>query len=513
MAVQLTRLEALRKSNNPDDTLDAAAVAGIESSAVDHQDFLTGVLSQIKRIIHGDDSGNWHDDVDDGAFGGDASLKALFNRATLEGKNILTNRLNLNDVTVSNGQNWQELTGSNKPDKNIAISVSNQGAVTAQLAGAIGSHDLAEIAGSNTLRPKNLVAVFDGASGDPILSSGRRVWGLLQVGSAATDGNPFGDSGNDQGQISFVRATATYDDLEACPVADIEDAAIVYAFSNRDDLADTPEEAFRGDLESADPQAGVAVSLDSAYDGGHYMEVDGNDVDIRLADTKSWVVRNGAGGTIIFQLTRNDTTGDELELNLDSLDVNVPSGGVSFSQGIIVDDDDQDLNLGVNAAGTIDSTGITVEATAGDALVKASADVEFQTVRETSPFPLDDATAGAISALFGQTFASVSAAIKYAGEHGGVDLTLKKFVAGSNYGQDVNIPAAIQDITTYPIDMENISTVKQLVYLNGRLLVGGNVTTQNDVYVGDTPANGDIKVDFPKGIKTGDVIISVVLAE
>lgn len=508
MAVQLTRLEALRKSNNPDDTLSAGSIAGIEAAAVDHQDFLTGVLSQIKRIIHGSDAGNWHDDVESA---GD-SIKDLAARATLEGKNILVNRLNLNDVAVPSSQNYVALTGSSKPDKNIAISVSNQGAVTAQLAGAIGSHDLAEIAGSNTLRPKNLVAVFDGSSGDPILSSGRRVWALLQVGSTATDTNPFGDSGADQGQLSFVRANATYDDLEACPVTDIESTSIVYAFTWRDDLNDMPEEFFRGDIESADPQSGVVVSLDSAYDGGHFMEVDGNDVDIRLADTKSWVVRNGSGGTIIFQLTRNDSTGDELELNLDILDVNVPSGGVSFSQGIVIDDDDQDINVGVNAAGTIDSTSLTAEATAGNAHLKASAEVQFTTSRETA-IELDDGTAGAISALFGQSFGSISAAIKYAGEHGGVDLSIKKFVAASNYAQDANIPAAVQDITLYPIDMESPSTLKQLVFLNGRLLVGGNASTQNDVYVGDTPANGDIKVDFPKGVKINDVIISVVLAE
>jgi hypothetical protein len=126
---------------------------------------------------------------------------------------------------------------------------------------------------------------------------------------------------------------------------------------------------------------------------------------------------------------------------------------------------------------------------------------------------LDDATTGPISTLFSQSFSSIAAAIKYAGGKGGVDMSMKKFVAASNYAQDVNIPAAVQNITSYPIDMESPSTVKQFVFLNGRLLVGGNVTTQNDAYVGDTPANGDLKVDFPKGVKTNDVIVSIVLSE
>lgn len=505
----LMRLDQLRKTDNPDDTLAAASISSIESNAVDHYDFLTGVLSQLKRVLHGSDSGNWHDDVESV---GD-SLKDLAARATLEGKNVLSNRLIISNVTVANGANFQALTGANKPDKNIAYGASAQGGVCAQLAGAIGSHDLAEIAGAHATKPKNLVHVFDGATGDPILSSGRRVYGLLQVGSLATDGNAYGDTGNDQGQISFVRHNATYSDLEACPVADIEDQVVKYSFSWREDLNDLPEEFFRGDLESADDVASPSVSLDAAYDGGVFMEVDGSDVDIRLADTKSWIVRNGSGGSIIYQLTRNDTTGDKLTLSLDELDVNVPSGSVSFSQGIVVDDDDQDLNLGVNAAGTVDSTALTVEATSGDMLAKASADVKFQTVRETTALPLDDATAGAVSGLFSQSFASIAAAIKYAGEHGGVDLGIKVFTAGSNYAQDANIPAAVQDITANPIDMETPGGVEQLVFLNGRLLHGGNGTTQNDCYAGTTPASGDLKVDFQKGIKTGDIIISVVLAE
>jgi len=508
MTVSLQRVDQIHKPDNFDDSLNAASVAGIEGSAVDYADFVTGILSQIKRIIHGSAAGNWHDDIESAAD----SMVDLYNRATLEGKNILVNRLNLNDVSVPATQNYVALTGTGKPDKNIAISVSNQGAVTAQLAGAIGSHSLDEISGSNALRPKSLVAVFDGSTGDPILSSGRRVWALLQVGSAATDGNAFGDTGNDQGQLSFVRANSTYADLEACPVADIESTDIVYAFTWRDDLNDMPEEFFRGDIESADPQSGVVVSLDSAYDGGQYMEVDGNDVDIRLADTKSWIFRNGAAGQIIFQLTRNDTTGDTLTLTLDGLDVNVPSGQTSFSQGIVVDDDDQDINIGVTQ-GEIDSTALTVEATAGDLLAKASADVKFQTVRETTALPLDDATTGAISGVGSGSHASIAAAIKDAYENGGVDLTLKITVLASNYGQGVNIPGAIQDITANPIDMTSPSTVEQLVFLNGRLLHGGSVTTKNDVYVGDTPGSGDIKVDFPKGVKSGDVIISAVLAQ
>jgi len=45
MSVTLLRLEQVRKTDNPDDTLDAAVIAAIESSAIDGLDFLKGELS------------------------------------------------------------------------------------------------------------------------------------------------------------------------------------------------------------------------------------------------------------------------------------------------------------------------------------------------------------------------------------------------------------------------------------------------------------------------------------
>jgi hypothetical protein len=509
MTVSLLRLDQVHKPDTFTDTLDGTQVAGIESSAVDYADFQHGILSQIKRFLHGSDAGNWHDNPES-VFTTSATLKVLHARATLEGKLILTNRLNLNDVAVPSSQNYVALTGAGKPDKPIAIAATSKGGVAAQLAGAIGSHSLTEIAGANPLKPKNLVQVFDGATGDPVTSSDRRVYALLQVGSAATDGNNFGDSGNDQGQLSFVRPDASYADLEACPVADIQGKSIIYAFSWRESLSDKPEDSFRGDIDSADPQAGVTVSLDSAYDGGTYMTVDATDVDIRLADTKSWVFRKGAAGVVLFQITRNDAGVDKVLVDsaVDQFDVDAADS--DFAEGASFDTNDQTINVGKTAIGVIDSAAIETRATTGDNVVSSqNAEVKFQTVNETTALALDDATAGPISGLAGGPHASISAAIKYAMENGGVDINVKVFIASTNYAQGVNIPAATLDLTAYTIDMNTPANTDAFIFLNGRLLHGGNGTTKNDVYAGTTPGNGDIMVDFPKGIKAGDVVITI----
>lgn len=512
MAVTLIRSDQLRTLDSWDDSLTTAQIAAIEGSAVDMYDVWQGVLSQVKQMIYGDNAGNWYDEIDDSG-GNLESLYTLRTHTFTDEKLVSLWRQNLQTVAVPASQNWVVLSTANyPPDKNIAIVTTTKGAVSAQLAGAVGSHDLAVITGPSAVAPGNLCAITD-PTGQPIeTSGGKRIWGLLQVGSLATDGNAFTLTGNDVGQISFVTRKADNTGFDACPVADIESTNIIYAFTNRDVLSDHNQYALRGDIIDADPTVG-SVTLDTAYTGGNFITVDDQPVDIRLDDTKIFQVQIGTTGNFLIKATRNDTTGDLLDLSGDTITVTAPSGGTKFAQGIVVDDDDQDLNVGVTAAGVIDSSTIELRSTTGDALINGADDVSFQTVRETSPLPLDDATAGKISTLFGQSFASISAAIKYAGEQGGVDMTLKTFTAGSNYAQGVNIPAAVQDIATYPIDMNTPANTEQFVFLNGRLLFGGNVSVKNDVYVGDTPASGDIKVDFAKGIKTGDVILSIVLAQ
>lgn len=511
MGVSLQRLDSLYKPDTFDDTLNAATLAGLEASAVDFADFQEGYLSQLKRIIHGNDAGNWHDDIAT-AFSRVASLKQLASKTPLDEKLTIMWRLNTTDLSAvpTNAQHVLLDAAGEPPDKVIAINATTKGAVSAQLAGAVGTASLDEITGANPLNPKNLVAIFDGATGDPILSSGRRIWGLLQVGSAATDGNAFATSGNDQGQISFVRPNATYDDLELVPAGDMDAETPIYAFSNRDDMDSVPDDVWRGGLATADPQQGVSISLDTAYDGGNFINADGSDIDFRLSDTVAFVVRK-AGGSAMLSVTRNDAGTDTVavDASVDLLDVNAVDS--DFANGVTIDSAAQSINIGKTANGVIDSATVEMRATTGDATVQAaSGDINFVTTRQAS-LPLDDATAGAISALTGGPHASISAAIAYAMTVGGVDLSLKVFTAASNYAQDANIPAASLDLTSFSIDMNTPGTVTAFVFLNGRLLVGGNVSTQNDVYVGDTAANGDLKVDLAKGVKTGDVIITIGL--
>lgn len=83
MGRSLQRLDAVAKPDSFNDQRTAPQIAASEVDSTDFGNFLIHVLSQLKRIIHGNESGNWHDDPAS-TFGGDASLWALFQSATSE---------------------------------------------------------------------------------------------------------------------------------------------------------------------------------------------------------------------------------------------------------------------------------------------------------------------------------------------------------------------------------------------------------------------------------------------
>jgi len=163
------------------------------------------------------------------------------------------------DVAVPNGQNYVALSGSTKPSNNIAYGASTLGAITAQLAGAIGSNDTTTGANNG-----GIVELRDAATNDPIYTSGQPVYGILQVGSAATDGNAFGDSGNDQGQLSFVYLNPSTEAWTAVPVADIEDKTVEYAYKVRTDFYNLPENAFDPSVTFVEPSSDI--DLQDVYD-------------------------------------------------------------------------------------------------------------------------------------------------------------------------------------------------------------------------------------------------------
>lgn len=480
------------------ETFDDSKSPGVtlESGAVDLEDVMNSVISQLQNILG---ETKWYDAPDE-------TVVQLAARAKIEDKLILKRKQLLTDVAVGGGNSYVALGAGEFPSENKAIGASAKGAVTAQLAGAIGSWSGTEVSGPNNLQPKNLVAVRDGTTGDPILSSGRVVWGLLQVGSTATDGTAFAASGAEQAQISFVRPNATYDDFEQCPSGDIGGKTINYSYVIRNDLNSMSESAFLPETLFADSPSAATVSMDAAYDGGSVVDIDNTDVQWRITDGKVVEWTDPLGTTKYLRIIPT-AGGDEFEINI-PVDLNADlDGGTNKAEF-------NGVQIG-NVAGQVDRTGgdLTLKTiTSGDVLLESVAELKFTTSRETA-LPIDDATAGAISGLAGGPHASIAAAIKYAIESG-VSFSLGVYVhSGGTVTKGNNVAGVTSPVdytSPHSFDMNTPSGVDTFIFFNGRLLYGGNGTTNNDVYPGTTPGNGDLKFAF--NTKNGDVIITLQLA-
>jgi len=720
-----------------------------DANAVDLLDTIGYICSQIADITG---ETTWEAAPDD-------TIVNLAARTNFADKLALRRVDLLTDITVTAAQNWMQLVVASQhvpAGKVKAIAGGQRGLISALHTGTWNTHSLDEVAGSTTISPKNMLLVWNGDTGDEITSDGQRVYALLQHESGATDGTAFTDVTPERCQVSFVRVNATYDDLEACPVADIATTKVNMSWVEREDLDAWTEQDFLQDQTRIDlGAAGQNVTLDNAIDNqGVTPATQTTNTEWRINDDASLTFEDSTGGKTLLGISPA-AAGDTIEMNLDDLDINTVNAA-DFSQGVKVDTAGTTINVGVTsgqidagaaalkvastgAAVTIDGVGVAIVTNAGDLavntndlfvdssenrigfqtatplaplhmdalttnaeairlddntgapgifvvdadpngsitgakgsialdytngklhvntdgstawddlstgaiesldivaqaaqgtdvgtttgsltgdvdfrgavnqinieresatlatiglaeaievetigsrnnvsniidldtatngmqlasdaevdinatagvtvdgttiaitgtdtssftmnandagaktltieannagagaadiLLSADDDVKFTTTEDTA-LPLTDSTSGSIAAMFGGGLTSVGAAILKAG--GLADMGIKVFTAGANYAQDVNVPGAVQSIADYPIDMNTPSTVEQLIFLNGELLVGGNGSTNNDVYVGDTAASGDVKFDFPKGIKTGDIIISVTI--
>jgi hypothetical protein len=500
MAVMLTPQEHIEtRGSSIDDTL---TPANHDGNAVDLADSIDYLASQFASILG---ETNWHDSPD-------KTIAALAAQQTFEDTLGIVCEHLIADITIPATQNFKILTAASElpASKNKSIAASTLGLVTAQHTGTFGTHALDERAGDNALSPLNLVMVIDGSTGDPILSAGRRIYALLQHEATAGDGTAFTDTTPERAQVSFVRPNATYDDLEACPVADIENQVVNLKFPRQKYLSQFTKQEWGkvGVFADFPDAAAVGVTLDNAIDNqGTTPATQDTDVFWRISDDDSLHFQTSDGGRDLLAILPS-AGGDELEVNVDTLDINIGAAGVmDVDNGATFDSGGQSINVGVTA-GQIDSTTLELASTTGDLTLDSADDILFETVREAS-LPLDDATAGAISALPGGPYASISAAILGA-INSGFKPEFKIYTAGAGFAQGANVPAASLDLTTYNIDMDvaGYANAPLMLFLNGRILHGVDVATQGDVYPGDTPASGDVKFDFPKGIKTGDILMS-----
>jgi len=482
------------------------SLANYETNATDIEYDLNSLRSAINNLLNRSGasfpSDNWYDDIsqpttlENGTQRGVDAVNAALH--AVEKKRVLRDVYDPgNDVAVPATQNYVILAVGELPSNTTAAI----GAVTTL--GTVAAYDsvftgntLDKVSGTNNLNPKNLCIVTDAATGDPILSAGRTIYALFQTESN-TDGSTMTGTTPNRAKLSFVRPNATFDDLEACPVADIESKTINYATRERVRLEDLTEQDF---LKGAvvDVPAGSTPTRQTVYDnqGATPVDVTTNSIlDLEGAGL-SWEIRDDLEASL-FKITEGSaggTTTIAIGSDVDVLDIN--AADVDFSSGIAV-----------GSAGTeiaINETAGVVER-AANLILRASGSGELYL--DDSNQPVSWAQTDGIK--LSETSTEWS---DYETEFGGEvsllrGIYLASHKAGRAKGQailqaDVSANTDVDATTSgnLDVDLPDYSGVGLFaddcdVFLNGELLRGAAGATE-DVYPGTTPAQGMLKFTF-----------------
>jgi len=487
-----------------DDTV--AAGTTLESATTSIEDDLNGLRSQVKRLLWDDGAGNWYDDVPTV----NGKKRAVFDLNTdlndLEEKKFLCRANVLTDITVTAAQNWQILgvSGGQAPTQVAAITLTQNGAVVAQSAlngGAFGAHELTELVGSDALHPKNLAIVRDASTGQIVQSSGRDVFALLQNESTGADGAAFDDtSAGNRVKLSFVRPNAAFDDLEACPVADIEGKTVNYNYVFRINFDAFPEASFLSLNGFVDQSASVDVTLQRAYvnQGSAPVELAAN-ADLDLGAGIQWAIRDAADADLL-NFTEG-SAGGATTLTVGS-DVDVYENNaidVDFANGVTV-------NEGGTRPIDVGRTDGVVETTAGDLRVFGAGELLFDdgnqagsTWAQSGGIKLSDTTGewDAFETAFGEV--SLLSAIVQA-RNAVVSRTKLVAVLTADVAANANVSGPAGD-NNLDIDLGDLSAGSFVndhdIYLNGVLLRNGaDASANHDVYPGASLAAGQLRFEF-----------------
>lgn len=496
------------------------SLANYETNPANIEDNLNHLRSQLQNFLNRDGAsfptGNWYDDLT-----APSALEAGTQRGidavndglhAVEKKRILRDVTNVGtDVTVTAAQNYEILALAELPSQTTAAvgAVTTLGTVAAAHGGTFGTHSLTEVAGGNPLNPSNLCTIVDASTGDPILSSGRRIWGLFHTESA-TDGHTMTGTTPNRAQISFVRPNAAFDDLEACPSGDIAGQSINYTTRERVRFEDLTEYDFlRGAIVDVGAGAGT-IDRQTAYNnqGATAVNLTTNATLDLEGSGLSWTIRDDAEADL-FSIT--DGSGGQGTVQIASgADFDCDAGDNDFLNGASFD---------TGAAGTTINIGETAnQIDCGGALtVQAGGSGDLNLDANGGELYLDDANFSA-EATWTQAGVKVTEntteITTYESNFGG-EVSLFNAInqaysrSGRARGQAIlqNDVAADTDVdattsSNLDVDLPDYSGVDTFVddvdvYLNGELLRNAaNDGGGEDVYPGTTPSQGMLKFQF-----------------
>ncbi len=474
------------------DTFNDTVAAGValETATWTLEEFMQGVISQLKRTLTGT-AGDWYEDLFTPSSletGTQRGVNDLNNSLHLiEKKRVMRAVSSIVDITVTAAQNWEILGSGELPSNTTAAvgAVTTLGTVVAAHGGTFGTHSLTEVAGATALNPKNMVEVFDASTRDPLQdASGNRIWGLLQTENAA-DGHTITTTTPNRAQISFVVINGTGDDLIACPVGDIAGKTINVAWPERVRLEDLTEQDFlRGAI--ADVPTGATVTRQVGYDnqGATAVNVTTNSTLDLEGPGLTWSIRDDLEA-VLFQVIEGSAGGtSEVKLGADVDTFNVDAVVNDFANGIRA-------NTGGTRPIRIGSTDGVIETTAGDLGLTAAGEFAFVDGNKgastfSGQLKLSETAAewSAYETAFGEV--SLMNAITQAANADNrrrATATVSSAISANTLIEGPSGPGS-PNISADLLDYRNNNFVSDVeIFINGQLMLNGaDASTNNDVY-------------------------------
>ena len=343
----------------------APSLANYETNTSHAEDDFNNLRSMVHNLLKLQ-SGNWYDDIatpttfvtESPAQRGidglgqdlwDIQRQRVLKRRAVVGADVGPIAVNAQHVVLSAAG---ELPGNTTA---AVGAVTTRGTVVAYEA-SFNTATLTEVAGGDTLTPKNLCLIIDSGTRDPIVDgSGREVYGLLQSESS-TDGHTIGTTTPNRVQISFVVANSTGDDLELAAAGVMDGKTIDYKPTERWAFEEIPEHAWLGD-DFTDTGA-ASQNRQGVYDNQGVVPVDLTNnaiLDLEGAGL-AWRIRDDLEANLFSVIEGSAGGTSEIEFGTDVDVFDNDAQDNDFASQLKVDTGGEPIHIGVTA-GHVESTG------------------------------------------------------------------------------------------------------------------------------------------------------------
>jgi len=343
----------------------APSLANYETNTSHAEDDFNNLRSMVHNLLKLQ-SGNWYDDIatpttfvtESPAQRGidglgqdlwDIQRQRVLKRRAVVGADIGPIAVNAQHVVLSAAG---ELPGNTTA---AVGAVTTRGTVVAYEA-SFNTATLTEVAGGDTLTPKNLCLIIDSGTRDPIVDgSGREVYGLLQSESS-TDGHTIGTTTPNRVQISFVVANSTGDDLELAAAGVMDGKTIDYKPTERWAFEEIPEHAWLGD-DFTDTGA-ASQNRQGIYDNQGVVPVDLTNnaiLDLEGAGL-AWRIRDDLEANLFSVIEGSAGGTSEIEFGTDVDVFDNDAQDNDFANQLKVDTGGVEIDIGVTA-GHVETTG------------------------------------------------------------------------------------------------------------------------------------------------------------